>query len=133
MGVCLTGYFEIFLSLTPHTIAIGVNPWNHIMTVEFNKDYPLMRALRESDARHNGCPAGSAVWVPFKGSLEVCANHFNDVYWFDGEDFYNVELSKGEEGEGVGFSPQTIALHAAIRAARNAPGVRGARMVFTEV
>lgn len=52
MGVCLTGYFEIFLSLTPHTIAIGVNPWNHIMTVKFNKDYPLMHALRESDARH---------------------------------------------------------------------------------
>jgi hypothetical protein len=133
MGVCLTGYFEILLSLTPHTIAIGVNPWNHIMTVEFNKDYPLMRTLRESDARHNGCPAGSAVWVPFQGSLERCADHFNDVYWFDGEDFCNVELWKGEEGEVVGLSPQTIALHAAIHAARNTPGVRGTRLVLTEV
>lgn len=119
MGTCLTGYLEICLD---HLL----EPWVHIATFEFFKDYELMRALRNAKGRHQGCPHDTGVWIHNHGRLTDDSSYCDSVYWFSGEDFATVTLDLDE------MTAQHVALCSLAPLLSSLPRVKGVRITFTE-
>lgn len=107
MGTCLTGYLEV---------RKNAEGWNHVMTVNFWKDYPLMIALKALHSYKEGVPDDTSVWVRNRGPLRAMTDTdmFCDrVYTVDAREFALLRsLGEGEDREYV--THQTAALQAAI-------------------
>jgi hypothetical protein len=96
MGTTLDAIVERFYEEKQHT-PDWRSPahWDDVARWEFNKDYPLMRALREHAKCHEGWPA--------HGSLETQRLEQEDVfraYWF-----VATELPTSFQLDGEPFNP----------------------------
>lgn len=122
MGTCLTGHLESRPNKNER--------WNHLMTVNFWKDYPLMHSLRELPSFKKGVPKDTTVWVWNEGPLRNVEPdlHFDRVYSISGEDF--VSLKNAGVDCTHPLTNQTRALQAAIRELLS--NHHECRLVFTE-
>lgn len=123
MGTCLTGHLECRLKSN--------EAWNHIMTVNFWKDYPLMHSLKELPSFTKNVPRDTTVWVWGHGSMRDMKDHdlhFDRVYSVSGEDF--LSLTAAGVDKTYLLTNQTRALQAAIRELIS--NHHECRLVFTE-
>jgi len=123
MGTCLTGHLESRPNQNER--------WNHVMTVNFWKDYPLMHSLKELPSFQEGVPKDTTVWVWNKRLLRDMEPdlYFDRVYSVSGEDFVSLTCA-GVVDRNHPLTNQTRALQAAIR--EMVSNHHECRLVFTE-
>lgn len=106
MGTCLTGHLEV--RKNEHA------SWNHVLTVNFWKDYPLMIALKGMPSCKEGIPEDTTIWAWDYGPLckadpdAVC----DLAYTVDTEAFLKL-VFLGEERKAL--TNQTRVLQASVR------------------